>query len=173
MSKPPGKGDDDRPRASARLAAVQAVYEMELADAPGDRVLADFATQRWAGVDADVADLAPPKADLLAELITGVAAQLAELDALIAPAMAGRKLDDLETVMRALLRVAAFELLARPSVPARSVISAYMAVGDAFFDDGPQTKLVNGILNSLARQTRPGEFQADADSLAAAEAAGA
>ncbi len=157
----------DPVRAAARLAAVQAVYEMDMVEAPSDRVLADFAADRWTGVEPENAGMAAPDPELLRELVAGVASRTPEIDGALAPALANRKLEDLEAVLRAILRAAAFELLARPEAPARSVISAYMAVADAFFDDGPQTKLINGVLNAAARSLRPGEFEPRAEAAGA------
>jgi N utilization substance protein B len=72
-----------------------------------------------------------------------------------------RDVDAMETVLRAILKTATYELLERKNVPSRTLLMAYVAVADAFFDtDGTQSKLISGILNAVARRVRPEEFTA-------------
>jgi len=154
------KNYDPRP-AATRLAAVQAVYEMDMIDAPADDVLASFAAERWKAADDEVAEeMARPKPELLKELVRGTAARAADIDAALRPAMTGsRTVGDMEQIVQAIVRTATYELLARANVPAKTVIGAYTSVADAFFDaDGQQVKLIAGILNTVARNVRAGEF---------------
>lgn len=151
---------DPRP-AATRLAAVQAVYELEMMKTPVDEVLASFAAERWAKADEDVAEeLARPKPELLKELVQGTMARHDDIEAALRPAMIkDRDVDGMESVVKAILRTATYELLARQNVPARTVIGAYTSLADAFFDeDGKQVKLIAGILNAVARNLRAGEF---------------
>ena len=153
--------DYDPRLAATRLAAVQAVYELDMIKAPVDDVLASFTADRWKAADDDVsAEMARPKPELLKELVNGTAARHADINAALKPAMRGeRDVDDMEQVMQAILRTATYELLARRNVTAKTVISAYTSVADAFFDeDGQQVKLIAGILNTVARQLRADEF---------------
>ncbi len=154
--------EEQRIRMSAtRLAAVQASYELDMMGVPVDEVLGEFTTDRWTNAD-DEADneLARAKPEVLKELVQGVARHVADIDAALAPAIAGeRKLDELENVLRAILRMATYELMYRPNVPARTVLSSYTEISDAFFDeDGPQIKLIAGIINAVARDVRADEF---------------
>ncbi|MEX0695013.1 MAG: transcription antitermination factor NusB [Rhodospirillales bacterium] len=156
----PGKTYDPRP-AATRLAAVQAVYELDMMDAPVDEVLASFSAERWLAADEDIdAEMARPKPELLKELVSGTRARQADIDAALQPGMLqNRVVDKLESVMQAILRTATYELLARKNVPARTIISAYTAISDAFFDEkGQQARLIAGILNTVARNLRASEF---------------
>jgi len=151
---------DPRP-AATRLAAVQAVYEMDMMESPADDVLASFAAERWKAADEDVAEeMARPKPELLKELVRGTAARATDIEAALAPAMTGsRSVTDMEHIVQAIVRTATYELLARTNVPARTVIGAYTSVADAFFDeDGQQVKLIAGVLNTVARNVRAAEF---------------
>lgn len=154
--------DEQRRRMSAtRLVAVQATYELDMMGVAVDDVLSEFTTDRWTGADVDAeGELARPKPEVLKELVQGVAANGAAIDAALEPAISGnRKLGELENVLRAILRMATYELMFKQSVPARTVITSYTEISDAFFDeDGPQLKLVAGIINGVARATRPDEF---------------
>ncbi|MGI9386050.1 MAG: transcription antitermination factor NusB, partial [Methyloligellaceae bacterium] len=69
----------------------------------------------------------------------------------------GWRLSRVDSILRAVLRSGAFELSTREDVPARVVITEYVDIAHAFFcDDEP--KVVNGVLDRLARKERPGEF---------------
>lgn len=154
--------EEQRRRMSAtRLAAVQASYEIDMMDTSFDEVLSEFTTDRWTGADED-SDLvlAKPKPEVLKEMVQGVASHTAEIDKALEPAIIGeRRLSELENVLRAILRMATYELMYRPNVPARTVITSYTEVSDAFFDDnGPQIKLIAGVVNTVARTVRPEEF---------------
>ncbi len=155
-------------RSAARLAAVQALYEMDLADAGPDAVLEEFLQKRWrrdmdeSGEDADPDDssgnMVVPDNKWLRELVHGVASQREELDGLIGPALSGEwTVKRLEALLRVILRAGAFELKSKPNVPANVVISEYLDVAHAFFEDN-ETGLVNGVLDHLARELRAGEF---------------
>lgn len=151
-------------RSAARLAAVQALYEMDLSDAGPDAVLEEFLQKRWrrGGEDADPDDssgtLVAPDNTWLGELVHGVASQKEELDGLIESALSGEwTVKRLEALLRVILRAGAFELKSKPNVPANVVISEYLDVAHAFFEDN-ETSLVNGVLDHLARELRAGEF---------------
>ncbi|MEQ9558374.1 MAG: transcription antitermination factor NusB [Rhodospirillales bacterium] len=153
------------PLSSARLAAVQALYEMDLAGAGADPVLEGIMAERWssAALDIDGADdgengFTPPDLDLLKELVAGVSSDLEGVDRYLKMALNHpHTVESLETLLRAVLRAAAFEMAKRPQVPAVVVIKEYVDVADAFFD-GREPALVNGFLDHLGRQLRPAEF---------------
>lgn len=158
--------EEQRIRMSAtRLAAVQASYELDMMGVPVDEVLGEFTTDRWTNADDETDDeLARTKPEVLKELVQGVARHVTEIDSALAPAIAGeRNLNELENVLRAILRMATYELMYRTNVPARTVLSSYTEISDAFFDDdGPQIKLIAGIINAVARDVRKDEFNQSA-----------
>jgi len=147
-------------RGAARLAAVQALYEMDMVGAPADAVLAEFMAKRWrfsAGDDRGQT-LTEPDDAWLADLVNGVSSRAAELDGAIAPALtSGMTLDRLETLLKVVLRAGAYELKTKPEVPAAVVIDEYVEVANAFFA-GKEAALVNGVLDRLARELRAGEL---------------
>lgn len=172
-AKEPGTGEN---RSAARLAAVQALYEMDMVGAPADAVLAEFLNKRWR-LDADDADkdgerdgpknagpaaparpMIEPDAGWLDDLVRGVSGRLGELDGLIGPALSGNlSLERIEALLRAILRAGTYELASKPEVPAEIIITEYLDVVHAFFDD-KEARLVNGILDHLARKLRAGEL---------------
>ena len=166
-AKPEPQG---RRRSAARLAAVQALYELELVGADADPVIQEFLEKRWVmddegnGVEGDnagAATLAEPDSELLGCIVRGVWSDRDELDAVLGGALAKEwPLERLEALLRAILRAGAFELKSLGEVPPRVVISEYVEVTHAFFD-GRQAGLVNGVLDRLARTLRPPELEDD------------
>jgi len=167
MSEPAehGRRKTGNRRSAARLVAVQALYEMDLVDAGPDAVLEEFLRKRWSldgGENADPDDgnepMVAPDNEWLGDLVRGVASQREELDGLIGPALSGEwTVERLEALLRVILRAGVFELKSKPNVPANVVISEYLDVAHAFFEDN-ETRLVNGVLDHLARQIRAKEF---------------
>jgi N utilization substance protein B len=147
-------------RGAARLAAVQALYQMELTGALADRVLREFANYRFYPQQDSADDEQPAETDreLFDAIVRGGEAQREELDALISPALAsGWTLERMDRVLRATLRAGAYELLARPQTPARVVISEYVEVANAFYE-GKEPGFVNGVLDRIARSLRSTEM---------------
>ena len=151
------------PLSAARLAAVQALYEMDLAGAGPDPVLEAIMADRWRvhppgdGGD-DHAEFTPPDTELLKEIVSGVSGDLPGVDRYLKMALNHpHTVDSLESLLRAVLRAAAFEMATRLQVPAVVLIKEYVDVADAFFD-GREPALVNGFLDHLARELRPAEF---------------
>jgi len=145
-------------RTNARLAAVQALYQMEQAGTGVETVILEFRTHRLGG---DIEGVAIAEADeaFFADLMRGVVDAQARVDRTINAALAeGWSLSRLDATARAILRAAVFELADRPDVPARAVIDEYVALADAFFDGGAEPKFINGALDSIARRVRAEEF---------------
>jgi N utilization substance protein B len=139
-------------RHAARIAAVQALYQMELAGGGAEETLAEFAEHRFG--DFEVA----PDRDFFAAILRGVPQHQVEIDRSIAASLAsGWTLARIDSILRAVLRCGLFELVARRDVPARTVIDEYVAVANAFFG-GEEPGFVNGVLDRLARRKRAAEF---------------
>lgn len=145
-----------RRRTASRVAAVQALYQIELAGAPVESVIVEFLHHRI-GRDTDEMRFGEAEPEHFAALVRGAMARREELDRLIGAALTPDwPLERLELVLRAILRVGAYELLACPDVPAAVIISEYLDIGHAFFA-GKEPGLVNGVLDRLARDLRPQE----------------
>jgi N utilization substance protein B len=139
-------------RHAARLAAVQALYQMELAGGGAEETLEEFVAHRFG--DFDVL----PDEDFFAAILRGVPQHQVEIDRAIAASLAtGWTLARIDSILRAILRSGLFELVARRDVPARSVIDEYVAVARAFFG-GDEPGFVNGVLDRLAKRKRAAEF---------------
>ena len=143
---------------AARLAAVQALYQMDIAGEGIEAVVAEFLAHRLANwtEDGQAIDADP---ELFAALARGAGAQRDEIDKRIVGALAeGWTVERLELLLRAVLRVGTFELMSLSETPAKVVIDEYIDVAHAFFSKGPPG-FVNGVLDRLAHELRPGEFE--------------
>ena len=140
-------------RSAARLAAVQALYQMEMEATPLAKLLHEFHAHRL-GATIEDATYADAEQDFFDDVVSGTDARRAEIDGLITARLAeGWSLGRLDRPMRAILRAGTYELIARPDVPAASVISEYIDVAHAFFDKR-ETGFVNGLLDAIAKTAR-------------------
>jgi N utilization substance protein B len=144
-------------RGAARLAAVQALYQMELAGTGLNEILAEFESH-WIGREVEGAQYLPAEAAFFRAIVTGVVREQRKLDPLVDAALTERwPLKRIEAILRAVLRAGAYELDHRRDVPARVVVSEYADVAAAFVARD-ETGMVNAVLDQLARKLRAAEF---------------
>jgi len=143
------KGDA---RHAARLGAVQALYQMEIAGGGAEEVAQEFAEHRFGELPV------PPDGAFFVAIVNGVPNHQVEIDRAIAAVLSEKwKLERVDSILRAILRCAVFELVARRDVPAKVVIDEYVAVAGAFFG-ADEPGFVNGALDTIARRKRAAEF---------------
>jgi transcription antitermination protein NusB len=147
-----------RRRRAARLAAVQALYQLELNPGLGpEGVVREFARHRLSR-DLDGEDYGEADEALFSEIVHGVAEDRDRLDEAIAASLSEEwPLARLETILRLVLEAGAFEIVHRPDIPPRVTMSEYVGIAHAFFE-GKQPSLANGVLDHLARTLRPAEL---------------
>ena len=151
MSRP--AATRSRSRSAARLAAVQALYQMEMEATPVAKLLHEFHQHRL-GATIEDTTYAAAEEDFFDDVVSGTDARREEIDALITDRLAeGWSLARLDKPMKAILRVGTYELIARPDVPTKTVISEYIDVAHAFFDKR-ETGFVNGLLDAIAKTAR-------------------
>jgi transcription antitermination protein NusB len=144
-------------RGAARLAAVQALYQMDVAGSGLNEVLAEFESH-WLGREIEGTEYLPAEAAFFRDVVGGVVREQRRLDPLIDAVLAHSwPLKRIEAVLRAVLRAGAYELEHRPDVPARVVVAEYVDVANAFVDRD-ETGMVNAVLDQLAKQVRSAEF---------------
>jgi transcription antitermination protein NusB len=157
-----GARNDDRKanrRGAARLAAVQALYQMDIAGTDLKEIMAEFESH-WIGRELDGAQYLPAEAAFFRDLVSGVLREQRTLDPLVDTALVeGWPLKRIEAILRAVLRAGAYELKHRSDVPARVIVSEYVDIAHAFVDR-EETGLVNAVLDQIARQYRASEFAA-------------
>ena len=153
----PTEGRRANRRGAARLAAVQALYQMDLAATPLNDALAQFETH-WIGREVEGDEYLPAEAAHFRDIVRGVVDDQRRLDPMIDEALSkGWPLKRIEAILRAVLRAGAYELQHRKDVPGRVVVSEYVDVANAFVDR-EETGMVNAVLDQIARQFRADEF---------------
>lgn len=144
-------------RRAARLAAVQALYQIEIGGGKPEAIIREFTDHRI-GKSVDGVDLPPADRKLFSSVVLGASANLKDLDDMIAGVLTEDwSVERLESILRAVLRCGAYELAHRPDIPPKVTISEYIAVSDAFLGD-KETGLANGVLDQLAHALRPDDM---------------
>ena len=142
-----------RARTVSRLAAVQALYQMELAGEGVDVIVKEFRDHRFDG-DIDGAPLAEADEQWFSDIVHGVVEDQRGIDEAVKARLASNwRLERLDATLRALLRCGAWELKSKPDVPREIVIDEYVELAKAFFDDA-EAKFVNAALDGVARDAR-------------------
>ncbi|MCP4934608.1 MAG: transcription antitermination factor NusB [bacterium] len=158
--KPKGKQKpkkDPTPRSTARLGAVQALYQMDIAGTDLNDVVEEFSEHRL-GAEVDGDHYKDADIEFFEAIIRGVVKHQRDIDPLLDERLAtGWRLARIDSIMRAILRSAAFELRERLDVPARVVLNEYIDIANAFFEQD-EPKVVNGVLDSLTNHLRPKEL---------------
>ena len=145
-------------RSVARLAAVQALYQMEVSSIGVESVIREFTDHRFdrslEGVEGEGDTLASADETFFAELVRGVVAEQRRIDAAITKRLAENwRLERLDATVRAILRAGVYELANRPDVPTEVAIDEYVEVAKSFFE-GTEPGFVNGALDAVARDVR-------------------
>ena len=154
MSAPAVKPAPRQARSVARLAAVQALYQMETAGAGVEAVVREFRDHRFGG-DIEGELLAEADEAFFADIVRGVVGRQAEIDRLITGRLAaGWKLQRLDATTRATLRAGAWELLAAEETPAEVILDEYVELSKAFHENAAESGFVNGALDAVAREVR-------------------
>lgn len=143
---------------AARLAAVQALYQMEMTDAPIEDVLSQFLQHHRDGIlDRDETPVRP-KTALFAEILRGTTVRRDEIEDILRAALSPSwPLERIQVLLACILRAGVFELLGRSATPARVAIAEYVDLADAFFD-AAEKGMANAVLDRIAQRLRGGEF---------------
>ena len=146
-------------RRGARLAAVQALYQMEMSGGGVTATVREYLDHRL-GEDSETGPLETADADFFAQIVEGVVAEQALIDASItARLVSGWRLERIDSIVRAAVRAGTFELLRRADVPVGVVLDEYVGIVNAFFD-GPEGGFANALLDRLARETNASALRA-------------
>ena len=144
-------------RGAARLAAVQALYQMDIAGAGLNDIFAEFESH-WLGNEVEGEKYLPAEAAFFRDVVSGVVRDQKKLDPLVDEALAkGWPLKRIDAIIRAVMRAGAYELEHRKDGPARVVVTEYVDVANAFVDRD-ETGMVNAVLDQIARKFRADEF---------------
>ena len=144
-------------RSAARLAAVQALYQMDVTGKGIVDILAEFEAH-WIGREIEGAEYKPAEIAYFRNILEGVLGDQIAIDREVDTTLSeGWPLKRIEAVMRAILRAGDYELRKRADVPARVIVSEYVDIAGAFFER-EEAGMINAVLDALARKTRAAEF---------------
>lgn len=144
-------------RGAARLAAVQALYQMDVGGAGINDIFAEFESH-WLGNEVEGEQYLPAEEAFFRDVVAGVLRDQNKLDPLIDDALSkGWPLARIEAILRAVMRAGAYELEHRKDIPARVIVSEYVDVADAFVERD-EIGMVNAVLDQIARHFRPDEL---------------
>jgi transcription antitermination protein NusB len=145
-------------RSAARLAVVQALYQMEVSGKGLDETRREF-EHFWIGGEIEGVQYKEAEIAFFRDVLGGVLADQLPIDRAIDKTLSeGWPLVRVDSVMRAVLRAGAYELRKRKDIPARVAIKEYVDVAGAFFGQD-EAGMINAVLDSLARRFRVGEFE--------------
>ncbi len=140
-------------RAGARLAAVQALYQMEQTGQSARSVIADFMEDRL-GLNDEGEPVEEADPDLFRSVVEGVVDRQEAVDSAIVKRLAdGWRIDRLDATSRAILRAAVYELIADLGLPSQIILDEYVSLAHAFFE-GAEPKFINGLLDNVSRDIR-------------------
>ena len=152
---------NSRQRQGARLAAVQALFQLEANGQAANSVIQEFKEFRLNETRADEEGRIVDSA-LFSLIVASVDREICQLDVNIEGVLAGGwTVLRLDPTSRALLRAACFELQ-ETLVPARVIIKEYVDIASGF-SGKEETAFVNGALDTLARKFRQGEMNESAE----------
>lgn len=142
-------------RSAARLAALQALYQLEMTGNAPDEVIQEFIEHRFGREPENAAE---HDEAFFADVVHGVLRHQIEIDRSIARSLAsGWTLARIDSILRALLRAGTYELVARRDIPAKVVIDEYVELARDFFE-GDEPGFVNAVLDRLEHRKRAAEF---------------
>ncbi len=145
-------------RSAARLAAVQALYQMEASGQGVNDTIVEFQNHRLGG-ELEGERLHPADKKLFSDILKGTVETQKRLDPYLERQLAkGWKLTRIDATARAILRAALFELVRRPDIPSKVVIDEYLEIANAFFE-GEEPKFINAVLDAAAHEARADEFR--------------
>lgn len=144
-------------RSAARMAVVQALYQMDVAGKGLVDAMAEFEAF-WIGREVEGISFKPAENGFFRDVLSGAVSEQIAVDQLVDKALAsGWPLARVEAVLRAILRAGAYELAFRKDVPGRVAISEYVDVAHGFYGED-EPALVNAVLDKIAREVRPKEM---------------
>lgn len=138
-------------RTIGRLAAVQALFQIEQTGGPASSVIMEFLTHR---LKDDESGLSKTDTTFFSKLTEGAWKTHLQSDEIVCGALkTGWSLDRIESVTRAIFRAALFELL-ETSTPSSVVMDEYLNITRNFFGE-EEVAFVNGVLNTVSKKVRP------------------
>ncbi|UUP19133.1 transcription antitermination factor NusB [Nitratireductor thuwali] len=140
-------------RGAARLAAVQALYQMDIGGTGLLETTAEYESFRL-GKEIDGATYREADAQWFRAILSGVVEAQKTIDPVIRQSLTEDwPLSRLDSTLRAILRAGVYELMKRLDVPVAVIVSEYVDIAKAFYSED-EPRLVNAVLDRVARRSR-------------------
>jgi len=139
-------------KSAARLAAAQVLYQMRLNNQDAPSAVREYVSHR-SGFNLDGDVLVPADADMLKDIVMGTASRAGDIDIVLASALTDSRRGEVETLLECILRAGIYELMAHSDIDAAIIINDYLNVTTSFYD-GSEPKLVNAVLDRVAKSVR-------------------
>ena len=154
---PPSGNQKRQMKSAARLYAVQALFQMEHSSQTVDLVMHEFEDHRF-GAHYDEGDMAEGDISLFERLMQDAVNHQAQIDQMTDRALVAKwPINRIDPTLRALFRAAGAEL-SHSKTPPKVVISEFVDIAKSFYPEGREPQFVNGVLDHMARETRPEAF---------------
>lgn len=148
MAEPKPSSSPLNRRSSARLAAVQALYQMDVAQTDLVDVVDEFVAHRL-GKEVEGEHMSKADISFFKDLLGGIIKEQRNLDPIIDTHLASKwRLNRIDSTLRAILRAGTYELTCRKDIPENVVINEYVDIAHAFFEK-EEPKVVNAVLQNI------------------------
>ncbi|WP_226624490.1 transcription antitermination factor NusB [Alloyangia pacifica] len=155
---PPSGNQKRRMKSASRLYAVQALYQMELSGTTAEKTMREFLDFRFGAEVEEGVELVDGDVDLFGKIVGEAVNWQAKIDQMTDRALVAKwPIDRIDPILRALFRAAGAELVALDTPP-KVVITEFIDVARAFFNEGREVQFVNAILDHMAREAKPESF---------------
>ena len=150
------KSDNHNKKSSARLFAVQILFEMEINGKKINSIL-ERLTDEYLIEISRLNKTEKADKNHLIKILRGVTKNQKNIDLNINDNLIGWSLSRIDSVSRAILRSALYELRECNDIPVKVVINEYIEISKSFFE-GDEPNFINGILDKISKIYRPNEF---------------
>lgn len=155
---PPSGNQKRRMKSASRLYAVQALYQMELSGTTAEKTMREFLDFRFGAEVEEGVELVEGDVDLFGKIVGEAVNWQGKIDQMTDRALVAKwPIDRIDPILRALFRAAGAEMVALDTPP-KVVITEFIDVARAFFNEGREVQFVNAVLDHMAREAKPEAF---------------
>ena len=131
-----------------RIVAMQTLYEFDFKGGIGAKVdIEQILTRNLAEFSQSIEDT-----DFVRDVVSGVSADLADIDGTIGPAAPEWPVDQIAKIDKVILRIGVYELCFKKEVPPKVAINEAVELAKAFGGEN-SSKFINGVLGTIYRNS--------------------
>ena len=137
-------------KSSSRLISVQILYEMEINGKSFELISKRFSKKYFSEIMSSKNNVMPDKS-YIKHIVKGVSLHQKKIDKIINENLEKWSLPRIDSLARAILRSAVYELLSPNDVPDKVVFNEYIEISKLFFSS-EEPSFINGILDTIANK---------------------